>query len=157
MERLDRFLVNISLLSSFSVVNASILPFAVSDHYPITLVMDMHCPLGPLPFKYNHIWSDYQAAKNIIQQTWGQHIEGSQGFIWENKLNNVKKVLKNWAKTQYNEPEEKKKRELKSTIEDLQCLIENQEYRQNEKTLEEKLYNQKIPLGICLLIVPVEL
>lgn len=113
MERLDRFLVNVSLLSLFLVVNSSILPFAASDHYPIILAMDMHCPLGPLPFKYNHIWSNYQAAINIIQHTWGQHIEGSLGFIWENKLRNVQKALKNWAKTQYNELEGKK-RELKS-------------------------------------------
>ena len=98
----SRFLVNISFLSSFLVVNSSILPFEISDHYPIILAMDMHCPLGPLPFKYNHIWSDYQVARNIIQHTWGQHIEGSPGFIWENKLRNVQKALKNWAKTQYN-------------------------------------------------------
>eukprot|EP00253_Pinus_taeda_P016082 PITA_16082 len=77
MERLDWFLVNISLLSTFSVVNSSIFPFAASDHYLITLALDIRYPLSPLPFKYNHIWSDYQAARNIIQHTWGQHIEGS--------------------------------------------------------------------------------
>lgn len=115
MERLDWFLVNISLLSTFSVVNSSILPFAASDHYLITLALDIHFPLGPLPFKYNHIWSDYQAARNIIQHTWGQHIEGSPGFIWENKLRNVQKALRNWAKSHYNEPE-REKRELKSKI-----------------------------------------
>lgn len=67
----------------------------------------------------------------------------------------MKKVLKNGPKRNTMN-QRKKKRELKSTIEDLQCVIENQEYRQNEKTQEEKLYNQKIPLGICLPIVPVE-
>lgn len=60
MERLDRFLVNISLLSTFSTVNSAILPFVISNHYPITLALDTHCALGPLPFKYNHIWNDYQ-------------------------------------------------------------------------------------------------
>jgi len=69
MERLDWFLVNISLLSTFSTVNSSILPFSASDHYPITLALDTYYPLGPLPFKYNHIWSDYQAARNTIQHT----------------------------------------------------------------------------------------
>eukprot|EP00253_Pinus_taeda_P008183 PITA_08183 len=141
MERLDRFLVNISLLSTFSVVNSSILPFAASDHYPITLALDIHGLLGPLPFKYNHIWSDYQAARNIIQHTWGQHIEGSPGFISENKLRNVQKALRNWAKSHYNELE-REKHELKFKIAELQCAIEQNEYYQNEKVQEEELYNQ---------------
>eukprot|EP00253_Pinus_taeda_P024884 PITA_24884 len=111
------------------------------NHYPITLALDIHCPLGPLPFKYNHIWSDYQAARNIIQHTWGQHIEGSPSFIWENKLRNVQKVLRNWAKSHYNEPE-REKCELKSKIAKLQCAIEQKEYYQNEKVQEEELYNQ---------------
>eukprot|EP00253_Pinus_taeda_P030632 PITA_30632 len=109
MERLDWFLVNISFLSSYSVVNVSILPFVVSDHYPIILAIDSHYTLGPLPFKYNHIWSDYPEAKCLIQQTWCHHIEGSPGFIWESKLKNVKKTLKIWAKMQYNESEKEKK------------------------------------------------
>jgi len=99
MERLDQFLVNISLLSTFSVVSATILPYATSDHFPITLAFKSHRPLGPLPFKYNHIWNGYQGVKELVQQTWRQHVEGSPCFIWESKLKNVKKVLKNWAKT----------------------------------------------------------
>eukprot|EP00253_Pinus_taeda_P017174 PITA_17174 len=136
MERLDQFLVNISFLSTYSVVNATILPFAVSDHHPITLAMDTHYPLGPLPFKYNHIWSDYQATKSLIQQTWGQHVEGSPGFIWENKFKNVKKVLKNWAKTQYNEPKGKKReqataRQIKNNI---TVIIDNAGTQQTDQT-----------------------
>lgn len=70
MERLDRILVNVTLLSTFSNVHASILPFAASDHYPTTLTLDSHCPLGPLPFKYNPLWNDNEVAKDLIQQTW---------------------------------------------------------------------------------------
>eukprot|EP00253_Pinus_taeda_P003777 PITA_03777 len=110
MERVDRFLVNISLLSTYSVANATILLFTASYHYPITLSMNTHCPLGPLLFKFSQIWSHYQPARSLIQQTRSQHVEGSPGFIWENKFKNVKKALKTWAKTQYNELEGKKKR-----------------------------------------------
>jgi len=50
MERLDRILVNVSLLSTFTTVYASILPFVASDHYPTTLTLESHCPwaLSPL-------------------------------------------------------------------------------------------------------------
>eukprot|EP00253_Pinus_taeda_P005587 PITA_05587 len=105
------------------------------------LIYETYCPLGPLPFKFSQIWSDYQTARSLIQQTWSQHVEGSPGFIWENKLKNVKKALKTWAKTQYNEPEGKK-REVKAKIEEFQCAIDNQEYHQDEKVQEEDLYNQ---------------
>jgi len=98
--------------------------------------------LGPLPFKYNHIWNGYQGVKELVQQTWRQHVEGSPCFIWESKLKNVKKALKNWAKTQYIEPEEKQ-REVKTKIEDLHYVIEKQAYQQAEKIQEESLYNQR--------------
>jgi len=53
----------------------------------------------------------------------------------------VQKVLRNWAKSHYNEPE-KEKRELKSKIVELQCTMEQKEYCQNENAEEEELYNQ---------------
>eukprot|EP00253_Pinus_taeda_P017097 PITA_17097 len=108
MERLDRFLVNISLLSTFSLVNSAILPFAISYHYPITLALDNHCALG---------------------------------YIWENKLKNVQKALRYWAKSHYKEPV-KEKHELKLQIAELQCTIEQKEYCHNEKIQEEELYNK---------------
>eukprot|EP00253_Pinus_taeda_P030010 PITA_30010 len=52
MERLDRFLINIAYLSSFSTGQSNILNNSTSDHYPITLTLHRHCQLGPLPFKY---------------------------------------------------------------------------------------------------------
>eukprot|EP00253_Pinus_taeda_P005338 PITA_05338 len=52
MERLDRIMVNVTFLSSFSIAYATTLPFSTSDHYPTTLVLKAHCPLGPIPFKY---------------------------------------------------------------------------------------------------------
>eukprot|EP00253_Pinus_taeda_P013716 PITA_13716 len=129
MERLDQILVNVSLLSTFTAVYTSILPFAASDHYPTALTLESHCPLGPLPFKYNPLWNDIAAAKDLIQQTWRQHVEGSPSFIWESKLRNVKNALKDWEKTHYKEPEAKK-REVKAKIEEFHHIMEKQEYYQ---------------------------
>jgi len=69
MERLAQILVNVNLLSTFSTAHASILPFAASDHYPTALILESHCPLGPLPFKYSSLWNDIAIAKEMMQQT----------------------------------------------------------------------------------------
>eukprot|EP00253_Pinus_taeda_P028479 PITA_28479 len=67
MECLDRFLVNISLLSTFVVSYTNILISSASDHYPILLTMEPHHHLGPIPFKYNPLWSYNSSAGAIIE------------------------------------------------------------------------------------------
>lgn len=67
MERLDKFLVNITYLYSFSVGYANILNTSSSDHYPITLTLETHCPLGPIPFKYIPLWNWIPAVREIVQ------------------------------------------------------------------------------------------
>jgi len=66
MERLDRFLINVVFLSSFSVVYASILSTSASDHYPIILTLETQCPLGPIPFKYSSLWNWVPAVREIV-------------------------------------------------------------------------------------------
>lgn len=141
MERLDIILVNVTLLSTYSVVYASILPFTASNHYPTELTLESHCPLGPLPFKYNRLWNENVAAKDLIQHTQRQHIEGSSGYIWERKIKNVKHALKDWAKTHYKEPK-KEEREAKFKLEELHNTMEKQGYHQEDKNHENNLYSQ---------------
>jgi len=141
MERLDRFLVNISLLSTFSVGYTNILSTSASDHYPITLTLETHCPLGPIPFKYSPLWNRNPAAREIVKETWSQHVEGSPCFIWETKLKRTKKALKYWAKESYQEPEETKKK-VKNELEDVQARIEEHGLTQQRKEQENALYAQ---------------
>lgn len=98
MERLDRFMVSIAYLSSLSNGYSNILNMSVSDHYPITLTLQRHSPLGPIPFKYSAIWNRIPAAKEVVQKTWARHVEGSPSYIWETKLKRVKQALKDWAR-----------------------------------------------------------
>ena len=83
LERLDRILVNTSFLSEFSTAHADVLPYTASDHYPTSIVLEAHCPLGPLPFKYNSLWRNNPTVDQIVQTAWHIHIEGSPGYIWE--------------------------------------------------------------------------
>eukprot|EP00253_Pinus_taeda_P010539 PITA_10539 len=98
MERLDRILVNITLLSSFAACHTKILSSIASDHFPILLTMESHLHLGPILFRYNPLWRNNSSAEAIIEATWKQHVEGSPSHIWETKIRSVRKALKEWAK-----------------------------------------------------------
>eukprot|EP00253_Pinus_taeda_P027333 PITA_27333 len=141
MERLDRFLVSIEYLSSFTVGYAKILNTSASNHYPITLILEAHCPLGPIPFKYSPLWNWIPAVGDIVQKTWIHHVEGSPGFIWETKLKRVKQVIKEWAKENYQDPEKVKKK-IKSELESVQIRIEEHGLTQQTKEQEYVLYAQ---------------
>lgn len=104
MERLDRVLVNISLLSTFAAAYTNVLNSSTSDHFPVMLTLEPNANLGPIPFRYNHLWRNNAVVMDIIEETWKQHIEGSPSFIWETKLKKTRKALKDWAKTSYKEP-----------------------------------------------------
>eukprot|EP00253_Pinus_taeda_P003328 PITA_03328 len=125
MERLDRILVNISLLSTFAAAHSKVLSSSVSDHYPIMLTLDSHVQLGPIPFRYNPLWRNNAVAVDIIEGTWKQHIEGSPSFIWEMKIKNTRKALKDGAKISYKEPEKIKKL-LQQELDKIQIQIEQQ-------------------------------
>eukprot|EP00253_Pinus_taeda_P001896 PITA_01896 len=62
MERLDRIMINISLLSAYSTAYTTVLPYSTSDHYPTILVLEAHCPLGPISFKFSSLWSSIPTA-----------------------------------------------------------------------------------------------
>eukprot|EP00253_Pinus_taeda_P029738 PITA_29738 len=119
----------------------NILNTSASDHYPITLTLETHYPLGPIPFKYNPLWNRIPAAREIVKETWSQHVEGSPCFIWETKLKRTKKALKDWAKESYQEPEETKKK-VKNELEDVQARIEEHGLSQQNKEQENALYAQ---------------
>ena len=55
MEWLDIILINTTLLYVYSIAYAVILPYLGSDHYPTSLVLEAHCPLGPIAFIYSSL------------------------------------------------------------------------------------------------------
>eukprot|EP00253_Pinus_taeda_P021062 PITA_21062 len=141
MEHLDRFLVNISFLSTFAVGYTSILRTSASDHYPVSLTMESHRPLGPIPFKFSLLWTQNSTVRVIVKIAWRQHVEGSPSYIWETKIKNVKRALKDWAKDSYQEPKETKKNVQKALKEvtarkirnNVNSIIDNEGNRYNNQ------------------------
>lgn len=141
MERLDRILINVSLLSNFAAGHSKILSATASDHSPILLTLDPHANLGPIPFRYNPLWKDSIEAESIIAEIWKKHVEGSPNYIWETKIRNIRKALKDWAKTRYQEPE-KIKGKLQQSLEEIQKKIEEQGFTNQLKDKEWEVQEQ---------------
>ena len=131
-KRLDKILINITLLFDFSIGYANILTCSASDHFPITLTLENHRPLGPTPFRYSSLWNDIPAVAGIVYNSWIQHVEGSPGFISKEKLRKTKQATKEWAKTKYQQPE-KVKKEIKNNLESIQRAIEDNGLSQENK------------------------
>lgn len=141
MERLDRILISVSLLSSFSTASTNVLTFSASDHYPTTLSLATQFPHGPLPFFYSPLWNDIQEANQIVWKAWITHIEGSPIHIWDSKLKRTKQALKEWEKIHYQEPD-KIKAEVKAKLKNVHRIIDSQGTSQDILTQEKDLYWQ---------------
>eukprot|EP00253_Pinus_taeda_P036435 PITA_36435 len=98
MERLDRFLINLSFLSSFSTGYTSILSTSASDHYPITLTLETRCPLVLIPFRYNPLWNWDLAAT-------ARKLRNNVSSILDNEGNqlNTQEAIKRAATDHYRE------------------------------------------------------
>ena len=64
--------------------------------------------MGPLPFRFNHLWLESEGVQDIILKACLCFIPGSLTFIWEQNLKRVKSALKSWATQHYQEPSLKK-------------------------------------------------
>ena len=77
MERLDHFIVVVSLTSVHSTTTSTILECIAFDHQPSTLDLGSHRDLGSMCFRFNTLWIDSLEERNIVENTWNQLVEGS--------------------------------------------------------------------------------
>eukprot|EP00253_Pinus_taeda_P016420 PITA_16420 len=54
--RLERFLVQSSLMMNNKIINTKFLPKLTSDHKPMQLLLEDEEDLGPLPFRFSPLW-----------------------------------------------------------------------------------------------------
>lgn len=63
--RLDRFLVQSTMLMERRLISLAILPKLTSDHKPIQLMLEEEENLGPIPFRFSPLWNGKSGfAKN---------------------------------------------------------------------------------------------
>jgi hypothetical protein len=56
--RLDKFLVQSTLLLERKLISTAILPKLTSDHKPILLSLEDEEILGPIPFRFSPLWKE---------------------------------------------------------------------------------------------------
>ena len=54
--RLDRFMVQISLMEGTILISSKILPKLTSDHHPISLLLEEEEDLVPILFRFSPLW-----------------------------------------------------------------------------------------------------
>jgi exonuclease III len=89
--RLDRFLVQSTLLLERKLISTTILPKLTSDHKPILLQLEEEENIGPIPFRFSPLWKSKSGFVDTVQWAWSTPINGSPNFVWEQKLKIAKK------------------------------------------------------------------
>jgi len=79
--RLDRFLVQSSLLDGNQIISSKILPKLSSDHHPIALVFEKEDQLGPIPFCFCPLWIERDGFMETVKQAWTQSVHGSPSYV----------------------------------------------------------------------------
>eukprot|EP00253_Pinus_taeda_P014967 PITA_14967 len=141
--RLDRFLINNSLMMDKRIAFSKILPKLTSDHKPILFCLKEEEDLGPLPFRFSPLWAGKDRFMDTVQSAWQMDVNGSPSYVWEQKLKKVKSALKLWIKKSI-QPPNRQRKEAISQLEGIQFEMENtfpsaSELAQ-EKTAQKNVY-----------------
>ncbi|XP_058746500.1 uncharacterized protein LOC131619420 [Vicia villosa] len=94
--RLDRFLIDGNIISSWSVAGQLIGQRDVSDHCPVWLVVDKE-DWGPKPFKFNNEWFNNKEFLHFVEVEWKAIIVRGRGdFVLKEKFRIIKDKLRWW-------------------------------------------------------------
>ena len=102
--RLEKFLTSSSIMMDKRISFTKILPKITSDHKPILFFLKEEEDLGPLPFRFSPLWARREGFFETVQTAWRIDVSGSPSFVWEQKMKNEKKALKEWINKSMNSP-----------------------------------------------------
>ena len=137
--RLDRFLVQSSIMMNKKIIITKILPKLTSDHKPIQLLLEEEEDLGPIPFRFSPQWIERDGFAETVKTAWARPFSGSSSYVWEQKLKATKQALKEWIKKPAPTPT-KKRREAVQSLQTLQTEMESKDITAEllEKEIKEK-------------------
>jgi len=98
--KLDRFIISEDLFLSSLNLNAFILPFGGSDHWPIQLEASFIGTLRNRPFRFENVWLIHRDFITNIGKwsTKDLPIQGSKMFLLQKRLKHINPRLKNGTK-----------------------------------------------------------
>lgn len=98
LERLDRFLIQPSIINYFDRTNLEHLPFTTSDHCCIILQLGNDNHNRKFPFRFENIWLENKHYQSIVRKVWNSHYNGSELFKLFMKQKRLKIETKMWLK-----------------------------------------------------------
>lgn len=81
--KLDRFLVQNTMLSERRLISTAILPELTSDHKPTLLLLEEEENLGPILLRFNPLWIGKSGFLEMVRLAWSTPISGSPSYVWE--------------------------------------------------------------------------
>eukprot|EP00253_Pinus_taeda_P007927 PITA_07927 len=94
-------LVDVYPKNDGTVVESNILPSGGSDHWTISLAVEIQGTPRNKPFRFEKFWIEHPNFLTMVEKWWSEPLgeEGSKIFNLQNKLKNIKMRLKDWNKT----------------------------------------------------------
>eukprot|EP00253_Pinus_taeda_P034616 PITA_34616 len=99
--RLDRFLISESIIMDGITAESDILPNGGSDHWPISLIVEVQGTPRNKPFRFEKFWLDHPNFLEMVEKWWSEPLEvrGSKMFNLQKRLKAPKEKIKDWNKT----------------------------------------------------------
>jgi len=99
------------------------------------------------PFKFNANWGLSEEVRKLVDRAWKTNVQGSLNYVWESKLKNVKKELRNWLKENYQPPSKKRQDKVQELDEHYKLMEEvpiEEKHIQEENDLSTHIYSLSI-------------
>eukprot|EP00253_Pinus_taeda_P028760 PITA_28760 len=84
---LDRFLISESIIMDGIIAESYILPSGGSDHWPISLIVEVQGTPRNKPFRFEKFWLDHPNFLEMVKKWWSEPLE--EKSILENKLEQI--------------------------------------------------------------------
>ena len=73
-QRLNRFFISKYFAKDFSRYRYFVIPYYISNHFPICLELDRESPISHFPFNFNHMWIKDEDFSLLVRHFWNDII-----------------------------------------------------------------------------------
>ncbi|XP_044947663.1 uncharacterized protein LOC123397007 [Hordeum vulgare subsp. vulgare] len=136
-EKLDRVLTTVEWEQKYPLVTVQALQRAISDHTPLLVDSGEANHRGNKNvFSFELSWFEREGFMDLITKEWGTHLGGSTSVeIWQNKIRNLRRVLRGWAKNQSGIYKKEKER-LTKLIDELDVKAESAQLNSIDRNIK---------------------
>ena len=101
--RLDRFLISESCFTNRGDINATVLPSAGSDHWPVCLKWSAGGSQGRKPFRFESFWLTHPDIPQLVNSWWKEteDLRDRSMYKFQQRLKSIKIKIKDWNRDHF--------------------------------------------------------